>query len=196
MRGADLFLSYWGPTLIAHTIMSWEFSDGQHLAVSIETRKKKGQEYSAVLGFFRQYEIYYVVADERDVIGVRAAFRGENLYLYRLKNPPGVARAILLDYLKVINQLDKKAEWYNALVHNCTTTIRHHALDVGAARAFDWRILANGYIDELGYERGQIDTSLPFAELRRRSDITAKAKAAYGGADFSRSIRAGLPGAH
>jgi glycosidase len=195
LRGADMFLSYWGPRAIAHTIMSWEFADGHHLAISIETRKKKGQDYSALLGFFRQYEIYYVVADERDLIGVRAMYRGEDLYLYRLKNPPAQARAILLDYLKEINRLDLQPEWYNALVHNCTTTIRHHALDAGAGRPFDWRILANGYIDELGYERGQIDTSLPFAELRRRSDITAKAKAAYAaGGDFSRRIRAGLPG--
>jgi len=195
LRGADMFLSYWGPRAIAHTIMSWEFADGRHLAISIETRKKKGQEYSALLGFFRQYEIYYVVADERDLIGVRAKFRGEDLYLYRLKASVAQARAILLDYLKEVNRLDTTPEWYNALVHNCTTTIRHHALDAGAGRPFDWRILANGYIDELGYERGQIDTSLPFAELRRRSDITARAKAAYAdGVDFSRSIRAGLPG--
>jgi len=195
LRGADLFLSYWGPRAIAHTIMSWEFADGQHLAISIETRKKVGQSYSAVLGFFRQYEIYYVVADERDLVGVRAMYRGEDLYLYRLKNPPAQARAVLLDYLKEVNRLDARAEWYNALVHNCTTTIRHHAENVAAGRPFDWRILANGYIDELGYERGQIDTRLPFAELRRRSDITARAKAAYAAGDFSRSVRAGLPGA-
>jgi hypothetical protein len=198
LRGADMFLSYWGPRLIAHTIMSWEFADGRHLAISIETRKKKGQEYSAVLGFFRQYEIYYVVADERDVVGLRAKFRGENLYLYRLKAPAAQARAMLLDYLKEVNRLDTRPEWYNALTHNCTTTIRHHAQDVGAGRAFDWRILANGHIDELGYERGQIDTSLPFPELRRRSDITARAKAAYPGGQpgFSRIIRENLPGGH
>lgn len=195
LRGADMFLSYWGPRVIAHTIMSWEFADGRHLAISIETRKKKGQSYSALLGFFRQYEIYYVVADERDVIGVRALYRGEDLFLYRMKVPPAQARAVLLDYLKEVNRLDARAEWYNALVHNCTTTIRHHALDAGAGRPFDWRILANGYIDELGYERGQIDTRLPFPELRRRSDITAKARAAYAGGGFSRRIRAGLPGA-
>jgi len=194
LRGVDMFLSYWGPRAIAHTIMSWEFADGRHLAISIETRKKKGQSYSALLGFFRQYEIYYVVADERDLIGVRAMYRGEDLFLYRLKAPAAQARAVLLDYLKAVNRLDTRPEWYNALVHNCTTTIRHHALDAGAGRPFDWRILANGYIDELGYERGQIDTRLPFAELRKRSDITAKAKAAYAGDGFSRSIRAGLPG--
>jgi hypothetical protein len=195
LRGFDMFLSYWGPTQIAHTIASWEFADGKHLAVSIETRKKIGQSYSAVRGFFRQYEIFYVVADERDVVGLRAAHRGEQVFLYRLKNTPTQARAMLLDYLKEVNRLAAAPQWYNALIHNCTTTIRHHATNVAAGQPFDWRILANGHIDELGYERGQIDTSLPFAELRKRSDITAKAKAAFGEEGFSRVIRRDLPAA-
>jgi hypothetical protein len=195
LQGVDMFLSYWGPTLIAHTIASWEFADGRHLAVSIETRKEKGETYDAVRGFFRQYEIYYVVADERDVVGLRAAHRGEQVFLYRLKIPAAGARAILLDYLEEVNRLAAAPQWYNALTHNCTTTIRHHAQNVAAGRPFDWRILANGHIDELGYERGQIDSSLPFAELRRRSDITAKAKAAIDDADFSLKIRRDLPGA-
>ena len=192
--GVDMFISYWGPTLIAHTIASWEFADGRHLAVSIETRKEKGEEYSAVRGFFRQYEIYYVVADEHDVIGVRAKQRGEQLYLYRLTATPANARALLLGYLQEIDRLDAKPEWYNALSHNCTTTIRHHAQQVGAARPFDWRIIVNGFIDEMGYERGTIDTSLPFEELRRVSDITERARSTPA-ASFSDGIRVGLPGA-
>jgi len=193
VEGFDMFLSSWGPKLIAHTISSWEFSDGQHLAISIETRKVKGQEYSALLGFFRQYELYYVVADERDVIGVRAGPRGEDVHLYRVRGSPEFARAMLLDYLKELNRLVQKPEWYNALTHNCTTTIRHHAQQVAAGRPFNWRILFNGYIDELGYERHQINTSMPFAELRRRSDITARARAAGDRGDFSQLIRVGLP---
>lgn len=191
--GFDMFLSYWGPTMIAHTISSWEFSDGQHLAISIETRKKNGQEYSAVLGFFRQYELYYVVADERDVIGVRTGPRQETMQLYRLRGGPAFARALLLDYLDEINQLAREPQWYDALTHNCTTTIRHHVQQVAAGNPFDWRILANGHLDELGYQRRQINTSLPFAELRRRSDITARARSAVNSGDFSRVIREGLP---
>jgi hypothetical protein len=191
--GFDMFLSSWGAAGIAHTISSWEFSNGQHLAISIETRKEKGEEYSALLGFFRQYELYYVVADERDVIGVRAGPRREDVHLYRLRGSPALARALLLDYLRELNRLARAPEWYNALTHNCTTTIRHHVQAVSAGRRFDWRILANGYLDELGYERGQINTSLPFPELRRRSDITARARGAANSADFSRLIREGLP---
>jgi len=194
LRGVDLFLSFWGPTLIAHTIASWEFTDGPPLAISIETRKEKGETYSALRGFFRQYEVYYVVADERDVIRLRTNYRGERAYLYRLRMQPERARAVLLDYLQEVNHLAEHARWYNALTHNCTTTIRHHAQQVGAGRPWDWRILANGRLDELGYERGQIDTSLSFPELRTRSDITKKANAADAALDFSNRIREGLPG--
>ena len=189
VEGFDMFLSNWGPKAIAHTISSWEFSDGRHLAISIETRKVKGQEYSALLGFFRQYELYYVVADERDVIGVRTNQRGEHVYLYRIHLPPERARAILLDYVREVNALAKQPRWYNALTHNCTTTIREHVQHVMPAQPWDWRILANGYIDQLWYERGIIDTDAPFAEIKSRSDVTDRAKAAGTAADFSVRIR-------
>lgn len=193
IRGFDMFLSYWGSPMIAHTIASWEFADGQNLAVSIETRKEVGEEYSAILGFFRQFELYYVVADERDVIGVRTNHRGEDVYLYRLKTPVPRARALLVDYLETMNELVDSPRWYNALLHNCTTVIQQHAQNVAAQRPFDWRIIVNGYIDELGYERGSINTSLPFEELRRKSNITESAKAAGTSPDFSQKIRDGLP---
>lgn len=194
LRGVDMFLSHWGSPWIAHTIASWDFGDDGHLAISIETRKEVAESYSALLGFFRQYELYYVVADERDVIGLRTNHRGEDVYLYRLKTPPDVARRILLDYVAAMNALATHPEWYNAFTHNCTTTIRRHAEHVAAGNPWDWRILVNGRIDELGYERGQIDTSLPFEELRRRSEITDAARAADGAPDFSTRIRERLPG--
>ena len=192
--GLDIFLCFWGPTLVAHTIASWDFGDGSHLAISIETRKGEGESYSAVRGFFRQYEVYYVVADERDVVRLRTNCRGETVYLYRMKTTPAEARALLVDYFKEINALARKPRWYNALTHNCTTAIRYHAKRVHEARPWDWRLLANGRADELSYERGTIDTSLPFPELRRRSDITEKAKAADQDPAFSSLIREGLPG--
>jgi hypothetical protein len=193
LRGLDIYLSYWGSPMIAHTIMSWEFADGQHLAVSIETRKEVGEEYSAVLGFFRQFELYYVAADERDLVGLRTNHRGEDVYLYRMMTPVPRARKLLVDYLETMNRLVSTPRWYNALLHNCTTVIRQHAEHVAAQRPFDWRIIVNGYIDQLGYERGTIDTSLPFDELRQRSNITERAKAAGVAPDFSRQIREGLP---
>ena len=194
--GVDMFLSYWGPTLIAHTIASWEFDDGQHLAISIETRKEQGESYSALRGFFRQYELAYVVADERDVIGLRTDYRGEQVYLYRMRFPAAQARALLVDYLEEVNRLAKDPRWYNALTGNCTTMIRSHAQNIGGGYAFDWRILANGRADQMAYERGQIDTSLPFAVLRADSNITEKAKTADDSPNFSTLIRRNLPGSH
>jgi hypothetical protein len=194
LRGVDLFLSYWGSPWIAHTIMSWEFEGAPPLAISIETRKEQGEAYSAVLGFFRQFELYYVVADERDLVGLRTHHRGEDVYLYRLRAPVEVARAVLLDYLEEINRLAEKPRWYNAATHNCTTGIRHHIHHVTAGNPWNWRILVNGRLDELGYRRGTIDTSLPFAELRARSNVVARARAGGLDADFSARIREGLPG--
>src|SRR5271154_6075571 len=191
IQSVDLFLSFWGPTEIAHTIVSWDFDDGQHLAISIETRKEKGESYSALRGFFRQYELYYVVADERDLVGLRTNHRGEQVYLFRLRATPAQARALLVDYLDEVNSLADHPEWYNALTQNCTTTIRGHTQHIGAAGSLDWRMLANGHLDELLYERGQIDTSLPFAEVKLRADITDKAKAADDSPDFSAKIRRG-----
>ena len=195
IRGVDLFLSFWGPTQIAHTIASWDFSDGEHLAISIETRKEKGESYSALRGFFRQYELYYVVADERDLVGLRTNYRGEQVYLYRIRVPVSQARALLIDYLDEVNHLADHPQWYNALTQNCTTTIRGHAQNAGASGRLDWRLLANGHLDQLLYERGQIDTRLPFDALRTRSNITERAKVAGDSSDFSTRIRQGLPGA-
>jgi hypothetical protein len=193
LRGMDLFISFWGPTLYAHTILSWEFEDSLPLAVSIETRKEKGEEYSALLGFFRQYELYFVVADERDVIGVRDRFRGERTYLYRLAAPVPNARRLLLDYLTYADGLSKQPEWYNALTQNCTTSIRNRVMHAGGHLPVTWKLLANGYLDELLYERGSIDRSMPLAELKQKSEITERAKAAGDSPDFSARIRDGLP---
>ena len=195
LDGLDMFFSHWSGPAIAHTIMSWSFSDGQHLAISIETRKVVGQEYSAIAGFFRQYPIYYVVADERDVVRLRTNYRGENVWLYRLKPlRPQAPRALLLDYLASINALAERPAWYNALTDNCTTSIQRHARHLNpAGNPFDWRLLANGHMPELLYEQGRIETSLPFDELKRRSRITERTHLAEGAPDFGTRIREGLP---
>jgi hypothetical protein len=193
LRGLDLFVIYWGSPSIAHTILSWDFDDGQHLAVSIETRKETGESYSAVRGFFRQYELYYVVADERDVVGVRTNHRHEDVYLYPLRTPPARARAILLDYLEGINRLAEQPRWYNALTYNCTTTIRLHVADVVPGIPRDWRWLANGHIDELLYEMGVVNRDYPFAEFKKLSYVNPKAQTAPPDGNLSRAIRRGLP---
>ncbi len=201
LRTVDLFLCYWGSRAIAHTIMSFGFESLDparktgFIAISIETRKRKGQEYSALRGFFKQYEITYIVGDERDLVRLRTNFRGEDVYLYRFRVEPDVVRKVFLSYVRELNRLSEEPEWYNALTHNCTTSIRGHTHPYAARSGWDWRILLNGYVDELAYETGSLDTSLPFEELRKRSYISSKARESgkeAGNADFSSRIRKDL----
>jgi hypothetical protein len=191
--GLDLFVCYWGPTLYAHTILSWDFEGPPPLAASIETRKEKGESYSAVRGFFRQFELVYVLADERDVIRLRTDLRGERVFLYRLDTSRAAARALLEQYLSEANALAGPPAWYNAFTENCTTAIWRNVRALSPDNPFDWRLLANGQLDRMLYERGRVDTSLPFEELRQRSEITERAKTCGSRVDFSRCIREGLP---
>jgi len=194
LRSVDLYLVTWGSPHIAHTMVSFGFTNGDYVCFSIETRKEKGEDYSAVKGLFRQFELTYIIADERDVVRLRTNYRqGEEARLYRLQMKPEPGRRLFLDYLRRANELRDHAEWYNALTDNCTTAIRTQR--AAADRApWDWRMLLNGHLDELLYERGTIVTHLPFAELNKISNINARAKAAGAAADFSQQIRNGLPG--
>jgi len=198
LKGVDFFLVYWGSPKIAHTMMSFDFEGQGNVCFSIETRKEKGEDYSTVKGFFRQYEIIYVVADERDLVRLRTNYRekgkGEDVYLYRLKASPEVCRKVFLSYLGEANRLKERPKWYNALTGNCTTSIRQHTMPYSPNARLDWRLVVNGYIDEMLYERKFIDTSLPFSELKKRSYINPRAQAADKAPDFSKLIREGIPG--
>ena len=193
ITGIDIGLTYWGSPWMAHPIVSFQFAGAPPLAFSIETRKEVGESYSAVRGFFRQYELIYVVADERDVIRLRTNYRqGEEIYLYRTKATPEQARARFVEYLNTINKLHARPAWYNALTQNCTTSIRTQRATTQRA-PWDWRIILNGKSDEMAYERGALAGGLPFAELKRRALINSRARAADKSPDFSRAIRDGMP---
>jgi len=193
LQTIDLFLVYWGSPNIAHTMLSFGFKDGGNVCFSIETRKEKGEDYSAVKGFFRQYEKMYVVADERDVVRLRTNYRKEDVYLYRLQVKPETVRKVFLDYLGEVNRLKERPEWYNALTGNCTTSIRQHTAPYNPDARLDWRLIVNGYIDKMIYERGVLSHKLPFAELKKRSYINPKAQVVDKDPDFSQRIREGLP---
>ncbi|MHC4770960.1 MAG: Lnb N-terminal periplasmic domain-containing protein [Planctomycetota bacterium] len=193
LQTVDFFLIYWGPRLIAHTIMSFGFEDGTYVAISIETRKEKSEEYSAIKGLFKQFELMYIVADERDVVRLRSNYRKEDVYLYRMQLEPEFIQEVFLDYFKAINRLMEKPKWYNALTHNCTTTIRGHSKPYNPESKFDWRMLANGLIDEMGYERGVITNHLPFEELKEKSLINPHTQSLDQDPDFSHKIREKIP---
>lgn len=193
LTGIDIALTYWGSPWMAHPIISFQFADAAPVAFSIETRKQIGESYSAVRGFFRQFELIYVVADERDVIRLRTNFRqGEKVYLYRTKANAEQVRERFREYIAKVNELHERPAWYNALTANCTTSIRtQRAADERAP--FDWRMILNGKSDEMAYERGALAGTLPFTELKSRSAINARAKAADASPEFSQAIREGLP---
>ena len=193
LQGVDLVAVYWMGPAIAHIFLSFDFGAGDHLAVSIETRKEKGEGYSTLKGFFRQYELYYVVADERDVIRLRTNYRRdppEDVYVYRLQGDLDNGRRLFLEYMHRINALHERPEFYNTLTTNCTTTIWMNTRVNASHLPFDWKILASGYLPEFLYEQGRLDTrGLPFAELQQRVHVNARAQAADRAADFSARIR-------
>jgi len=195
LDSADLVAVYWMGPAIAHLFISFGFGD-DHLAVSIEARKEKGEGYSSAKGFFRQYELYYVVADERDVIRVRTNYRKdppEDVYVYPLRGPRENIRRLFLEYVRKMNALREHPEFYNTLTTNCTTAILMNTRVNPGSLPFSWKVLLSGYTPAYVYEAGRMDQSLPFEELKQRSLVNAAAQAADQAPDFSRRIRAALP---
>jgi hypothetical protein len=198
LDSVDLVATYWMGPQIAHLMLSFGFAGRDYVAFSIETRKERSEEYSSLKGFFRQYELFYVVADERDVIRVRTNYRKdppEDVYLFRVHAPIENGRRLFMEYARKINALKERPEFYNTLTTNCTTNILMHTRVNPGHLAFSWKVLVSGYAPEYVYDNGRLDTSLPFEELKRRSLINAAAQVADQAPDFSRRIRAGLPGA-
>jgi Domain of unknown function (DUF4105) len=193
ITGMDVAINYWGSPWIAHPIVSFQFVDALPLCFSIETRKTIGQQYSTLEGFYRQYTLIYVVADERDCIRLRPNYRGEDVYLYHTLASPDQARERFREYINTVNALHENSRWYNAVTSNCTTSIRTQRA-VKLRAPWDWRILLNGKADEMLYQDHAVATGgLSFAELKQRSLINERARAADQNPDFSRIIREGLP---
>jgi Domain of unknown function (DUF4105)/Glycosyltransferase family 87 len=193
LDSVDLATVYWMGPAIAHVFVSFGFADGHHVAISIEARKEKGEGYSTVQGFFRQYELLYVVADERDVIRLRTNYRHdppEEVYLYRVPSTAENRRSFFLEYLRKINELKEHAEWYNSLTTNCTSNIWVHTRIIAGHLPYSWKILVSGYVPEYLYEHGKLDTSVPLEELQRRGHVNERAHAADQAEDFSQRIRA------
>jgi hypothetical protein len=192
----DLVASYWMGEAIAHVMLSFGFGGEDFVAVSIETRREKTEGYSTIAGFFKQYELFYVVADERDLIRLRTNYRAnppEDVYLYRTNAPPEEIRPVFLDYLREVNSLAERPRWYNTLTTNCTTAVLTHLRVNPGAAPMSWKVLLSGYAPLYAWERGALDTRLPFEELKKRSRVNDVARAANSAPDFSRRIREGLP---
>ena len=175
---------------IAHTLLSFGFEGGDYVGVSVEVRLEKGESYSAAVGLLSQFELMYVVADERDLLPVRPEFRHVDVLLYHTKATPEQTRALFVDVMKRVNQLRDQPEFYDTLRNNCTTNIVRHINSLAPNRIpYDYRVLLPGYSDELAYELGLIDTSLPFDEIRRRAVISDRILQYKNDPQFSQRIR-------
>jgi hypothetical protein len=189
LTGLDFFISYWKPGPIGHTFVSFVFDDGPPLTVSIETRPEAHEGYDPLASMFRKYELIYVVGEERDLVGVRTNFRGEDVYLYHLRVPAEAARRLFEVYIERINELADRAEFYHLLSNSCTVNIVRYANVAGRIGAIDLRHYLNGWIDRYFYDVRLLDARFPFAELRRRSRVDAGVAASVETVEFSRSIR-------
>jgi hypothetical protein len=193
LSSVDLIASHWDGENVAHMLVSFGFVDGEHLVWSAELRRIEGQVYETVASMFKLSELIMVAADERDLVGVRARNRGEDVRLYPLSLPPDAARKLLVSYAKAANDLAAHPRWYNVLTNNCTTVILDLARTLDPGASYDWRVFLPGYFPQYAWDHGALDRSVPFDTWRARAGISARAQAAemLDGRVFSQQIRDG-----
>lgn len=195
----DLILSYWdGNRSIAHMLLSFGFDDGRQLALSVETRPEKGEGYSVIAGFFKQFEIIYLLADECDVVALRTHFRHEDVFVYPIIAAPAHVQTLFRGVLERVNRIYETPEFYDALTDNCTTSLLGISEAADRERLpFDMRLLLNGYLDELAYERGglvaDITDGLPYPEMRNLHAVSELARELAADSSFSVALRRALP---
>ena len=193
LTSVDFFVSYFLIGPVSHTFVSFNFDNAPPVCISIETRPGVGRGFEPIPSLFKQFELIYVVGDERDLVRVRTNFRNEAVYLYHIRTTPDRARKLFRIYLNRVNQLADEPEFYNLLTNSCTINIVRYLRMAGKPWRFDFRYILNGFVDSYLYSLGLLDTDLPFAELRPRSKINDAAQAADNSPDFSQRIRAAVP---
>jgi hypothetical protein len=194
LKSADMIMSYWRGPAIAHMLISFGFNDGSHVVFSVEVRRQKAQDFSEIGGFFKEFELSIVAADERDVIRVRTNVRGEDDYLYRLQLPVPAVRSLFLGYIGEANSIAGSARFYNTITVNCTTLVYHMMKRIVGRLPLSYRLLLSGYLPEYVYRVGGLDRHHSLQELRDRGRITDRAKQADRSENFSAEIRRGVPG--
>ena len=174
---------------IAHTLLSFGFG-GEYVAISVEIRKERGEAYSPLKGLLRQYELMYVVADERDVIGLRTNFRRDPVFLYPVKTTREQMRKMFLEMLARANRLAVEPEFYNSLTNNCTSNIVAH-VNTLAPRSIplSYKTIFPAYSDQLAYELGLIPTNQSFDRVQAAHRVDLVAQREPVGPDFSTLIR-------
>jgi len=193
LNSVDMIMSYWTGPAIAHMLISFGFDGGEHVVFSVEIRRERIESFSEIGGFFKEFELSVIAADERDVIRVRTNVRGEDTYLYRLRMPVSAIRSLFLGYIDEANTLVRTPRFYNTITVNCTTLVYHMMKRIVGYLPMDFRILFSGYLPKYVYRVGGLDHRYSFAELRARGYISERARKADRGGAFSQDIRQGIP---
>lgn len=189
LTSVDMALSYWMGPAIAHTLVSFGFEDGRHVVFSVEVRRERDEAFSSLGGFFKQFELAIVAAEERDILYVRAGPRGEQVFLYPVRMPVPAMRALFKSYVARANQLTIEPRFYHTLTANCTTLVYDMVRPLVPGLPLDIRLILSGYLPEYLYGHGGLDTSLPLDVLRARADITRHASHPGPALEFSQRIR-------
>ena len=183
-----------GADALAHTMISFGLSDDSHIVVSAEVRKEKGEKYSAVLGLGRKFELMYVVADEKDVIGARTKHRDTDVYVFPTVATPYQAQALFVDVMERVNQLAVKPEFYNTVTNNCTTNLQNHVNRLANNKVkYNWKVLLPSHSARYAYDLGLMDNSISFEDLQALSWVNDLSNAHIESADYSDKIRQRRP---
>lgn len=190
LDSAWFFVEPFGKGGAAHTFVSFGFGDRDYVSISVEIRKEKGESFSALKGVLRQYEVMYVVGDERDLVKLRANYRNDPVHLYRIRTTRERMRTMFVSMLRRANRLAEHPEFYNTLTNTCTTNLVRHVNEITPKRIpFSPAVLLPAHSDRLAYDLGLLDTTLPFEEARRRALINPLARRYADDPEFSRRIR-------
>ena len=193
LNSVDMIMSYWSGTAIAHMLISFGFDGGEHVVFSVEVRRGKNEIFSEIGGFFKQFELSVLAADERDVIRLRTNVRGEDDYLYRVRIPVSAMRSLFLGYVDEANSLLREPRFYNTVTVNCTTLVYQMMKRIVGYLPLSYQLVFSGYIPEYVYRVGGLDQRFSPEELRERGRITDRAKKADRSDTFSADIRRGIP---
>ena len=194
LDSVDMIVSSWGRPAIAHVMVSFGFGGEDFVAFSVEVRRQKGERFSEIGGFFRQYELAIVAADERDAVRLRSNLRGEEVRLYRIAMSRSAMRSLLVAYVKEANRLAKAPRFYNTVTANCTTLVFAMVRGIGVGLPLDHRLLLTGKLPDYAFELGGLWPGHSLDELKRRGRIVEQAQAADADPAFSQRIREGVPG--
>jgi hypothetical protein len=193
LESVDMIMSYWRGPAIAHMLVSFGFGDRSHVVFSVEIRRRKTQKFSELAGFFKQFELCIIAADELDVVRLRTSVRGERVYLYRLRLPRPAMHQLFLGYVAEANRLHRAPRFYNTLAVNCTTLVYQMLNRIVGGLPLSYELWFSGYMPEYMYGVGRLDGRHSLAELRERGFVTLRAQASDRSPNFSADIRQGVP---